>query len=146
MKEKTVQNYASHRKYVPAFHFFVLPVLGLLVPVYAAVHFFRHPGLRSAVALLAAAALGLLVYYCRMFATGNQDRIILLEERLRYGRVLSGPALQEAARLTDGQIIGLRFAADEELAALVSAAVSERLSRNDVKKRVQDWKPDHRRV
>ncbi len=146
MNETKTQSYASHRRTVPLFHFFTLPVLLFLVPVYSLVHLVRHPSPRAAVLLLAAVALGVLAVYVRVFATHNQDRIILIEEKVRYQRLLSGAAAQEAGRLTDDQVIGLRFASDEELATLVSAAVAEKLSRNDIKKRVRSWRPDHRRV
>jgi hypothetical protein len=146
MADSSAQGYASHRRYVPLFHLFALPVLCLILPLYSIVHLVRHPSIQAVVVLLSALALAVLAFYARVFATGNQDRIILLEERLRYEKLLSGKAAEDAARLTGAQIIGLRFASDGELAELVSAAVAESLSQNDVKKRVRNWRADHRRV
>ena len=48
--------------------------------------------------------------------------------------------------LTDEQFVGLRFASDDELAALVERAIGEKLSRKDIKKAVTKWRPDYLRV
>jgi hypothetical protein len=42
--------------------------------------------------------------------------------------------------------VGLRFASDAELPALVQRALDEKLSRADIKKAITDWRPDYSRV
>jgi hypothetical protein len=49
-------------------------------------------------------------------------------------------------QLSESQLIGLRFASDHEVPALVARAVAERLSRADIKKAILVWRPDYWRV
>ena len=44
------------------------------------------------------------------------------------------------------QIIGLRFASDEEFPNLAKKAVAENLSEKAIKKSVKNWKGDYYRV
>ena len=69
---------------------------------------------------------------------------------------LSQPARQTAARraiylsrvgeLTESQLIGLRFASDSEVSGLVQETLSKHLDRDDIKKAVENWRPDYFRV
>jgi hypothetical protein len=43
-------------------------------------------------------------------------------------------------------MVGLRFASDAELPALVDRTVREHLSRDDIKKAIKDWVPDFERT
>src|SRR5258708_22759249 len=144
MANKT-QSYASHTKHDPPFHFFVLPVLisNILVVGYL---LFRHPGIGGAWVLLVSVALLVLAGRVRSWATHLQDRLIRLEERLRLAAILPEPLRSRITELSDTQIVGLRFAADAELPALVQRALDEKLSRTDIKKAVTNWRPDHSRV
>jgi hypothetical protein len=58
--------------------------------------------------------------------------------------VLTGKLLD--ARLTVRQIIGLRFAPDEEFVDLARRAAAENLSEDQIKRQVQNWKADTYRV
>jgi len=93
--------------------------------------------------LLAAISLLLMFFFTRQFATGNQDRIIRLEESLRVLR-LTGKLPDE--RLTRAQQIALRFADDSEYPALSEKAIEQNLSATDIKKAIQQWKADHHRI
>ena len=146
MEKIKPQTYGSHRRFDPLFHFFCLPVLALVSPAWAIVHLYRHPTPQSVVWLLFALAVAVLVFRARRFPLRVQDRLIALEERLRLERTLPIGGREEAAHLTDDQLIGLRFASDEELAEIVSAAHAEKLTRTEIKKRVKNWRPDHRRA
>jgi hypothetical protein len=68
--------------------------------------------------------------------------VIRLEESMRYDKVLPGDLKGRAAQLTIRQIIGLRFASDGELPALVRRALDEKLTENQIKKEVKNWKAD----
>src|SRR5262245_42672240 len=118
------QNYSNHRKFVPPFHFFVLPVL--LVNVgYQITQSIRFPSAGSIIGAFAAVAILLAALFGRLFALKVQDRVIRLEMRLRISQVLQGSMRDAAAQLTTDQLIGLRFASDAELPALVQKALSE---------------------
>ena len=140
------QSYADHARWHPLFHFFVLPVLMVLLPVYCLISLVRYPSVRAGMLLLSALAIAALVWCVRLYATMNQDRIIALEERLRLERLIPPSGREAAAKLTDAQLIGLRFASDTELPDLAAAAAAENLSRDAIKKRVKTWRPDFRRV
>jgi hypothetical protein len=144
MANKT-QSFANHAKFDPSFHFFVLPVL-LINIIVVGYLLFRHPGMGGAWLLVLSVTLLILAGRTRSYATHLQDRVIRLEERLRLGSILSEPLRSRIAQLTDSQFVGLRFAADAELPALVQRALDEKLSRSDIKKAITDWRPDYSRV
>jgi hypothetical protein len=152
MAEKKPQTFANHARFDPPFHFFVLPVFGLAL-ILALIHFFAHithGGFRSHVhaflLIVLAVACLLLVFKIRLYALRVQDRIIRLEERLRLSQLLSEPLRSRIPELTEDQLIGLRFAADAEVPKLVERALNEKLSRKDIKKAIQTWRPDYWRV
>jgi hypothetical protein len=147
MEKIRPQTYATHRRWDPCFHFFALPVLLLIYPAWSIVHLYRHyPAPQAFVYLVFAFALAVATVHARLFALRVQDRLIALEERLRIERTASPATRALAAELTDDQLIGLRFASDEEMAELIAAAGAEQLTRNQIKKRVKNWRPDYRRV
>src|SRR6266478_6357766 len=100
----TEQNFANHGRYVPLFHFFVLPVL--LINFGTQMYWWiklEFP-LARLISALVAAALLLGVLYARMFALAVQDRVIRLEERLRYERMLPAFLLAKCAELAINHI------------------------------------------
>ena len=139
------QSLANHVKFDPPFHFFVLPVLLVNIFVVAFL-FFRSPGLGGAWIVLVSVALMVFAGRTRSFVTHLQDRIIRLEERLRLSSILQEPLRSRINELTDSQLIGLRFASDAELPALVQRTLDEKLSRRDIKKAIVEWRPDYARV
>lgn len=80
------------------------------------------------------------------YALTLQNRLVLTELRYRYF-VLTGSRFEPfEIELSDGQLFALRFAPDEEFAALAERAVNEKLSPNDIKKAIKNWKGDYSRV
>jgi hypothetical protein len=75
-----------------------------------------------------------------------QDRVICLEERLRFAALLPADLLARSKALGEDQLIGLRFASDDELPALVKRALDEHLTRDQIKKSINSWRPDYFRV
>jgi len=141
------QNFANHPKTVPLFHYFVIPALTLNFgwSIYRLVHW-RHWA-DGVIGVLTAAALLLLSFYARMFALTVQDRVIRLEERLRFERLLPEDLKARIPEFTVSQFVALRFASDTELPALARKALSENLTdRKAIKQLVQNWRADHLRA
>ncbi|MFI5214071.1 MAG: DUF6526 family protein [Gemmatimonadales bacterium] len=145
MADQVSQNYANHRRYVPLYHF-VLALLVLANLAFACVHLYLHHTWGALVGLLVALALLTFFWYARSFPEVIQDRVIRLEESLRYQKVLPADLQSRTGQLTLRQIIGLRFASDAELPALVRRALDEKLSENQIKKEVKSWRADMLRV
>jgi hypothetical protein len=145
MSEKKPQTFANHSRFDPPFHFFVLPVF-LVLAIAMMVHFVWRPSLHSALMFAGAAALATLASKTRMYALKVQDRVIRLEEQLRLKALLPEPLRSRIPELTEGQLVALRFASDAEVAKLAERALNEKLSRADIKKAIQTWRPDYWRV
>jgi hypothetical protein len=145
MSEKMPQTFANHSRYDPPYHFFVLPVFFLLA-IAGTIHFIRRPGWHTALMFVVAVALAVAVLKIRTYALRVQDRVIRLEERLRLTALLPEPARLRIPELTEGQLVALRFASDVEVPALAERALAEKLSRADIKKAIQNWRPDYWRI
>jgi hypothetical protein len=91
-------------------------------------------------------AVAALVSASRRYIVRLQDRIILLEMKVRCAEVL--PAGQDArlSELSSRQIIALRFASDAELGGLLERAVREKLPPGEIKRAIQQWRPDDLRT
>jgi hypothetical protein len=145
MAEKKPQTFANHARLDPLFHFFVLPVFGLST-LAAIVLFLWHPSLHSAWRSVLIAAATVAVFKIRLYALRVQDRVIRLEERLRLASLLPQSSRSRIPEFTEGQLLALRFASDVEVAKLAERALAEKLSRADIKKAIQTWRPDYWRV
>jgi hypothetical protein len=142
----TTQNFANHTRWHPPFHFFVLPVM-LINFIWAIVDFVKAPGPTTGWWIVVSLALALLTLFVRTNSLKVQDRIIRLEEKLRYQQLLSPALAQQCGTLTSGQIVALRFAGDEELEELVGAVVSGKLAASrDIKQAIKNWRADTFRV
>jgi hypothetical protein len=76
-----------------------------------------------------------------------QDRVIRLEERLRYERMLPADLQARCRELTINQIVALRFACDAELPTLARKVLDEKLTeRKAIKQLIKTWKPDYQRA
>ncbi len=141
------QNYGNHRRFVFMFHtvtFTIILVL-LISSVYYTIAAGRagaslKPGLFL---FLISLALLFIFGFAREFALKAQDRAIRAEENFRH-YLLTGKPLD--SRLTIRQIIGLRFASDEELPELAQKAAESGMKEDDIKKAVKNWKGDYYRV
>jgi hypothetical protein len=141
------QSFANHSKYVPAYHFFVLGVLVLNFgwSIYRWISWGFH--IDGIVSILLAVALILLFFYARIFALTVQDRVVRLEERLRYERLLPSDLKPRIGEFTLGQLVSLRFASDAELPALARKVLDEKLTdRKAIKLLIKNWKPDYLRA
>ena len=145
MAEASVQTYDTHVRFLPPWHFFAFPILGInaVVEIVEAV---RSPTLGTGWRALVAVALVAAVFFSRFMPLRVQDRLIRLEETLRLERLLPGRA-HDIEKLSVGQLIGLRFASDAEVEHLIDRILAgEITSRHEVKRAVQHWRPDHYRA
>ena len=141
------QNFKNHVRFVPLYHFFALPMLvvnfGWSIYRWIAAGF-SIGGLEW---VLTSAALFFGVVYPRLFALSVQDRVIRLEERLRYERVLPEELRWRADELTVDQFVSLRFASDEELEKLMQKVLDGKLTkRKAIKQLIRNWRPDSLRA
>jgi len=147
MADSSGQNYANHRQYVPMFHTVLLGLI-VLTLIGSCVNLAQSWGdsgrvySASLIVTLTVATL-ILSFLSRVFALKAQDRSIRAEEQLRH-YVLAGKLLD--ARLTMRQVVGLRFASNEEFVALAQRAAGQGLTEDAIKREVKNWRPDTYRV
>jgi len=140
------QNFENHVKFVPAFHFFILPFF-LFNLIWSIVRAVRAFSAESVISALLALALLLLAFYGRIFALAVQDRVIRLEMRLRMQQLLPQELRQRIPEFTVDQLVSLRFASDAELPSLARKVLDEKLSeRKAIKKLIQNWQGDYLRA
>ncbi len=141
------QSFKNHTKIVPGFVFFVLPALTLNLGWSLYALWRTRFSFGSVVAVLTAGAILLGFAYARMFAVCVQDRVIRLEERLRYERILPADLLTRSGGLHLRQIIALRFASDAELPGLMRKVLDGRVTdAKAIKSQIAHWNADHLRA
>lgn len=143
---ETTQTYASHKRWLPIWHFFAFPVL--LVNVFVnAVNGIRDPSLRNFWGFIVALALVLGIFASRLMPLRAQDRVIRLEERMRLAQLLPTDLRGRVNDLTASQLIALRFAPDDEAAELTRRCLAGELKTgSDIKRAIKNWRADHLRV
>ncbi|HEX4651631.1 MAG TPA: DUF6526 family protein [Granulicella sp.] len=147
-----LQNFKNHARMDPPFHYIAVPILLLnliailVLTVVHAVHHGTHLLVLHLWLLLVSFALVVVATNSRVKDLKVQDRVIRLEERLRYATLLSPAELTASASLTVPQIVALRFASDAELSGLVARTLAENLTPKQIKESVVTWRPDTHRV
>lgn len=140
------QNFASHARFVPPYHYVAFPILlvNLLYRLY-----WLSGGLTfdAILDVLVGVALIIVALFARVFALGAQDRVIRLEMRLRMRELLPDDLQGRINDFTPTQMVGLRFASDAELPALARKVLDENIVKaTPIKQAVKDWQPDLHRV
>ncbi|HKW57900.1 MAG TPA: DUF6526 family protein [Candidatus Acidoferrum sp.] len=141
------QNYSNHAKFVPAFHFFVLPVM--LLNFGWAIYRWIHAGyaLDGLIGIVVAAALFVGFVMARLMAMKVQDRLIRLEERQRLERVLPADLQSRIPEFTVDQLVALRFASNSELPELARKVLDDKIAdRKSIKQMIKVWRPDFARA
>jgi hypothetical protein len=140
------QSFEKHAKMVPGYHYvlFSLLLIMLITVVWGVV---QEPSWGNLLGVVFMVAFVMTAFYARVFALGVQDRVIRLEERLRMAEVLPEDLRSRIGEITTEQIIGLRFAPDEELPDLVRKVLDEGIAdRKTIKQAVKNWRADHQRI
>ena len=148
MSKQEPQSLKNHGRLDPPYHF----VLGLALVanlVFAICHVIRqwpqHPITNLWFVVLSLLAF-VAFFKMRMYPLRVQDRVIRLEERLRLQALAPAEWHTQIYRLSEDQLIGLRFAADDEVVELAKQALEHNLNRKQIKERIKDWRPDEFRV
>lgn len=141
------QNFSNHVKFVPSYHFFVVPVfvLNFVQSIFSLV----RPGFtwNGLVHFLTALALLVFAFNARIFALRVQDRVIRLEERLRFTQLLPDDLKPRIGEFTTGQFVALRYASDEELPGLARKILNDKTTDvKTIKQMVQHWRGDYLRA
>ncbi len=148
MSKSSPQNLKNHGRIDPPFHFVLFSVLiaNLVFAVFHLVHHWADSYIASSWFLLLSLAVFIPVFKLRLYPLKVQDRVIRLEERLRLQALAPSEWHTQIYRLTEDQLIGLRFAADDEVVALAKQALEENLNRKQIKERIKNWRADYFRV
>ena len=137
-----IQSYKKHARWLPGYHFFVMPVLAANV-LNSIRHVYLLPTRGMVFQLIVAVALLMLGFLARIMALTVQDRVIRLEMRLRLRGLLPPDLQPRLNELTHRQLVALRFASDEELPQLCREVLDGKLATsNEIKQRVKNWQSD----
>jgi len=139
------QSLKNHARFDPAYHFLLFGVY-LLNLGYAGFHVYRQPSLSSGWYLVLSLVAIVPLIKLRTYPLKVQDRVIRLEERLRLQALAPQEWHAHLYRLTEDQLIALRFAADDEVVDLAKQALEQNLSRKQIKERIRSWRADDWRV
>ena len=141
MAEQSFQSHAHHPR---ATYLAVLFWLIAFVLLIGQAFFGWDVGLWILAAILLTAAP--LVAISRWYIVTLQDRIIMLEEKVRAAELLNAGQDAQLAKLSPKQIAALRFASDEEFGSLLERAARENLAPKDIKASIRTWRPDLHRT
>jgi hypothetical protein len=144
MSDKKPQNLQNHGR--TDLWFQALGLVILINLIVAVVSLIRLPSDHHAWGLVISLAFIILWLRLRQYPLKVQDRLIRLEERLRLQALAPPEWHPQILRLTENQIIGLRFAGDDEVVALAQQALTENLNRRQIKERIRNWRADDWRV
>jgi hypothetical protein len=139
------QSLKNHGRFDPGFHLLTF-LLYLMNLGYAIVHQIHFKTYSSLWYLVLSILVIVPILKIRTYPLKLQDRIIRLEERLRLQALAPEQWHTQIYRLSEDQLIGLRFASDEEVVELAKQALEHNLNRKQIKERIKEWRPDEWRV
>lgn len=145
MSDTTPQNFKNHGRLDPPYHMVLAAVLGVNFIVVVA-YLMNHFNIFTSWLLILSIAAFIPMIKVRSYPLKVQDRVIRLEERLRLQALAPAEWHAQIYRLTEDQLIGLRFAADDEVVELAKQALEQNLNRKQIKERIKNWRPDNWRV
>ncbi|HEY1897622.1 MAG TPA: DUF6526 family protein [Terracidiphilus sp.] len=145
MSNASSQNLKNHARLDPVYHFFLAGIV-IANLIIAIVHAVRHFNFHSVWLVVLSLALFFLLLRMRQYPLKVQDRVIRLEERLRLQALAPAEWHAQIYRLNEDQLVGLRFAGDDEVVGLAKMALEENLTRKQIKQRIRNWRADNWRV
>ncbi|HEY2466630.1 MAG TPA: DUF6526 family protein [Terracidiphilus sp.] len=138
------QSLKNHARFDP--YQFLLFGIYLLNLAYAGVHLYRQPTISSAWYLVLSILVVVPIVKLRTNPLKVQDRVIRLEERLRLQALAPQEWHAQIYRLSEQQLIALRFAGDDEVVELAKLALERNLDRKEIKEQIRSWRADNWRV
>jgi hypothetical protein len=145
MSDSTQQNLKNHGRFDPPYHMVLAAVLSVNFIV-AIAFLVNHFNIYASWLLILSIAAFIPMMKIRSYPLKVQDRVIRLEERLRLQALAPAEWHAQIYRLTEDQLIGLRFAADDEVVELAKQALEHNLDRKQIKERIKSWRPDTFRI
>jgi hypothetical protein len=145
MSKTSPQNFKNHGRFDPPYHMVLAAVLAVNLYM-AGLYAYKNFNLFTAWLVILAIAVWIPVIKLRSYALKVQDRVIRLEERLRLQALAPAEWHAQIYKLSEGQLIGLRFASDDEVVALAKEALEQNLTRKQIKQRIKSWRADDFRV
>ena len=145
MSKSSPQNFKNHGRIDPPYHMVLATILAVnlyIVGLFA----FRHPSVFSWWLVILSIAIWIPVLRLRQYPLKVQDRVIRLEERLRLQALAPAEWHTQIYKLSEDQLIALRFASDDEVVELAKQALEENLTRKQIKERIKSWRPDDWRI
>lgn len=148
MSKSSEQTFKNHARFDPSFHFVLFAVLlaNLLFAVIYMIRYWETSYFAGPWFVVLSIAAFIPFIKLRTYPMKVQDRVIRLEERLRLQSLAPVEWHSQIYRLTEDQLIGLRFAADDEVLELAKQALEQNLTRKQIKERIKSWRPDNWRV
>jgi len=140
MAEQSFKNHAHRPTHTAVVWLFALVALILMVQQ------LRGSDTRDWAIIFTILAVFELGWISRIYTVKLQDRIIMLEVKVRAAELLPAGADAQLAKLNSKQIAALRFASDEEFGALLERASRENLQPKDIKASIKTWRPDFYRT
>jgi hypothetical protein len=148
MSESSQQNFKNHGRIDPPVHYVLFAVLlaNLVFAVFHLIRHWNHEPIASSWLLVLSLAVFIPAFRLRTYPLKVQDRVIRLEERIRLQALAPAEWHAQIYRLSEDQLIGLRFAADDEVVELAKHALEHNLNRKQIKERIQSWRADNWRI
>ena len=145
MSDSAPQSFKNHGRLDPPFHLVLTAVLAVnlfIVLCYTV----KNLNYFTEWLVVLSLAVFIPVLKLRAYPIKVQDRVIRLEERLRLQALAPVEWHAQIYRLSEDQLIALRFAADDEVVALAKQALEENLTRKQIKERIKVWRADGWRI
>jgi hypothetical protein len=145
MSKTSTQSLKNHGRLDPLYHV-VLALIVFANLIFSIIRLIRYPDYHNIWVLVLSLGLVIFMFRLRSYPLKVQDRVIRLEERLRLQALAPQEWHAQLYRLSEDQLIALRFAGDDEVVALAKQALEENLSRKQIKERIRSWRADEWRV
>jgi hypothetical protein len=145
MSEATPQSFKNHARLDPPYHLVTTAVLAVNLFIVCCFAYKNLNWFSEWLIVLSIAAF-LPFAKIRSYPLKVQDRVIRLEERLRLQALAPTEWHAQIYRLTESQLIALRFASDDEVVELAKTALEQNLESKQIKERIKIWRADDWRV